>query len=167
MQSYLQREYSKRRNLRVVDLIDITSGWETEIRSFNLEWESDDQIIVEPLVIRIFPGKDVEGKAKKEFAFMKELRNLNYPVPTVYIVETDSSIIGHPFIVMERISGGTIDDRIQKENESLSYWLDVMCKLFVELHNTNWEFFVSEEIREELNDPYFIINRTLNDYSEC
>ena len=164
MQSYLQRKYPQRRNLRVSNLVDITSGWETEIRSFDLEWEESTAVIVNPLVIRIFPGNNVEGKAKKEFTFMKELHNLNYPVPIVYLLETDCSIIGHPFIIMERISGGTIEDRIDKENESLSYWLDVMCRLFVDLHNTKWESLVSEEMREKYNDSYFIINSILSDY---
>jgi len=166
LQSYLQREYPHRRNLRVSNLIDITSGWETEIRSFDLEWEESGEVVINPLVIRIFPGKGVDGKARKEFTFMKELRNLNYPVPTVYILETDTSIIGHPFIIMERISGGTIDDRTRQDNESLSYWLDVMCRLFVDLHKLKWESFVSEEIRERLDDPYFIINSTLSEYRD-
>jgi len=166
LQSYLQRKYPQRRNLRISNLVDITSGWETEIRSFDLEWEESNETIMDSLVIRIFPGKGVDGKARKEFTFMKELRNLNYPVPTVHILETDSSIIGHPFIIMERISGGTIDDRTCQETESLSYWLDVMCRLFVDLHNINWESFVSEEIREQLDDPYFIINATLSDYRD-
>lgn len=164
LQTYLQREYPQRQNLRVANLIDITSGWETEIRSFDLEWEENSEVIVNPLVIRIFPGKGVEGKARKEFTFMKELHNINYPVPIVYFLEIDSSIIGHPFIIMERISGGTIEDRIRKDNESLYYWLDVMCRLLVNLHNTQWESFVPEQMREEYNDPYFIIKRILSDY---
>ena len=169
LQAYLQREYPQRKNLRVTNLVDITSGWETEIRSFDLEWEESGKVIVDSLVIRIFPGNRVERKAKKEFTFMKELHNLNYPVPIVYLLETDRSIIGHPFIIMERISGGTIEDRIDKENESLSYWLDVMCRLFVDLHNTNWESLVSEEDREryrERDNDYFIINSILSDYRD-
>ncbi len=166
LQLYLQKQYPLRKNLRVLNLVDITSGWETEIRSFDLEWEESNGIIVDSLVIRIFPGKGVDDKARKEYTFMKKLRNVNYPVPTVHLLETDSSIIGHPFIIMERINGGTIDDRIRQENESLSYWLDVMCRLFVDLHNTKWESFVSDEIKGQLDDPFFIINATLSDYKD-
>ena len=164
---YLKKKYPQRKDLKILNLKNITSGWETEIRSFDLEWEESNEVILNPLVIRIFPGNRVEEKAKKEFTFMKELHNLNYPVPTVYLFETDYSIIGHPFIIMERISGGTIEDRIDMENESLPYWLDVMCRLFVDLHNTNWESLVSEEDREryrERDNDYFIINDILSDY---
>lgn len=164
--AYLKEKYPERKNLKILNLKNITSGWETEIYSFDLKWQSSESTIVKFLVVRIFPGKWVEEKAKKEYRFMKKLHNLKYPVPIVHLLETDESIIGHPFIIMDRIGGGTIDDQIKKNPDSLSYWLDVMCNLFVDLHNKSWIPFVSEKMRKEFHDPYFIIRKLFSDYRE-
>ncbi|MFW9843319.1 MAG: phosphotransferase family protein [Candidatus Thorarchaeota archaeon] len=163
LQSFLQTTYPERNGLKVSNLRDITSGWETEIRSFDLEWQSPESTIVKHLVIRIFPGKWVEEKATKEFRFMKELHKLDYPVPKVYILETDVSVIGYPFIIMDRINGGTIEDRIRQSENTRSHWLDVMCTLMVDLHNTKWDSLVSESMRIEIEDPYYIIYNLLSE----
>ena len=163
---YLTTTYPERRNLKILNLKNITSGWETEIESFDLEWISDSEKITQSLVVRIFPGNGASQKAQKEFRVMKKLQDIKYPVPTVHIVETDGSIIGNPFILMDRIEGGTVEDRIVHSSEKRAYWLDVMCELFVDLHNREWSLFVSESEIELFEDPYYIVNTTLSAYRE-
>jgi len=158
--------YPDRQDLEVRNLKNITSGWETEIESFDLEWKTDDGKVSQGLVVRIFPGKGAAGKAEKEFRFMKELQNLKYSVPTVYIVETDDSVIGNPFIIMDRIEGSTVEDRIGHSLELRAYWLDIMCKLFVKLHGIEWRSLVPETERKLFEEPYYIINKYLSTYRD-
>lgn len=163
---YLEATYPERKDMKILNLKNITSGWETEIESFDLEWTSNDGTVSKGLVVRIFPGKGAAQKAEKEFRYMKELQNLKYPVPTVYIIETDDSIIGNPFIIMDRIEGGTIEDRIGLSVEKRDHWLDVMCELFLDLHNLEWESLATESERKLFEDPHYIVKRTISMYRE-
>ena len=158
--------YPERKDMKILNLKNITSGWETEIESFDLEWTTDDRNVSQGLVVRIFPGKGAARKAENEFRIMKELQNLKYPVPTGYIVETNESIIGNPFILMDRIEGGTIEDRIGHSIEKRAYWLDVMCELAVDLHSLEWSSLVSESERKLFEDPHYIVRTTLSTYRE-
>ena len=54
---YLTELYPERKDLKILNLQNITSGWETEIESFDLEWSSDDGKISQALIARIYPGK--------------------------------------------------------------------------------------------------------------
>jgi aminoglycoside phosphotransferase (APT) family kinase protein len=166
LQAYLRKVHPDRQTLQVCNLKDITSGWETEIHSFNLVWGPPEKRQTFSLVVRVFPGNESESKAEKEYRFMKELKNLHYPVPAVHMLETDSSILGNPFIIMNRIDGGTIEDRVQQSEENRDYFLDIVCKLFVKLHRIPWESLASESIRQNVDDPYYLITTTLDNYRD-
>jgi aminoglycoside phosphotransferase (APT) family kinase protein len=123
LEEYYRNNYPHIDNPKILNLRNITSGWETEILSFDLE-ESNGE--VQKLVARIYPGSDAVVKAQKESSTMMKLREIGYPVPEVHIAETNSTKLGNPFIIMDRIDGGTLDDKI-RENEKK--WVRVFFDL--------------------------------------
>ncbi len=161
---YLTEVYPERKNLKILNLQNITSGWETEIESFDLEWTFDDGKVSQPLIARIYPGKGAAQKAEKEFRVMKQLQDIKYPVPTVYLIETDEKVIGNPFMIMDRLDGGTLDENMNQSDETRKIWGRVFCHLFVDLHRSDWKSMVTEDEQRNFEDPLYITKRNLSHY---
>ena len=162
--AYLKKTYPERQELQILNLKNITSGWETEIESFDLEWASDDGKVSEALIARIYPGKGATQKAEKEFRVMKQLQDIKYPVPTVYLIETDDKVIGNPFMIMNRLDGGTLDEIMNQSDETRKIWSKVFCQLFVDLHRSDWKSMVTEDEQRNFEDPFYITKRNLSHY---
>jgi aminoglycoside phosphotransferase (APT) family kinase protein len=89
-----------------------TNGMSSETVLFEAEWTESEGRATHPLVARIapdpdnvpvFPSYDLERQAKT-MAVVREVRP-DIPVPRVLWSEPDSSVLGAPFFVMERIDG--------------------------------------------------------------
>jgi aminoglycoside phosphotransferase (APT) family kinase protein len=146
---YYNRSYPNRVNQTVSEVEDITSGWETELYAFRVEFEEGGRLITEERVARLYTGKYAAGKAAKEFEVMSRLSEAGYPVPDVYNLDTEGAALGKPFVIMERIKGGTVEDALrdcgEAERERL---LGVLLELFVDLHNLDAKkVFPGNEIR--------------------
>ncbi|MFW9927107.1 MAG: phosphotransferase family protein [Candidatus Thorarchaeota archaeon] len=163
--SYLKNRFPERKSLRINDFKDITSGWETQIFSFDLEWNSEQSQMQDGLIIRVYaPG--ISEKAERESGVMNQLQEIGYPVPQVHLIETDESKLGNPFMIMDRINGGTLEDRLNMPNVDHPKWLKLFSKLFVDLHKLDWTYFVSKVEAKQFDDPFFIIKNTLTKYRE-
>jgi aminoglycoside phosphotransferase (APT) family kinase protein len=154
---YFKLRHPTDESLKITNFRNITSGWETEILSFDLE-ESNDQ--VQNLIARIYPGSDSVVKAQKEANTMKKIQEIGYPVPEIHVVETEATHLGNPFIIMDRIDGGTLDDKLQ-ENERR--WVPVFFDLFVRLHKLDWKKLALPDKIPLFEDPYYYIKTTLSD----
>jgi len=164
---YIRQCYSDRSNLQVANFRNITTGWETEILSLDLSWSSNGEVHNQALVARVFPGKDASAKVQAEFSNMKQLRNVGYPVPEVFLVESDVHHIGKPFILMERIDGSLLDDRLGVSEVEFQRWMDVFCRLFVDLHHLDWKAFTVYSEIQSLSDSRFLITSRLARYKEA
>jgi aminoglycoside phosphotransferase (APT) family kinase protein len=165
LSDYLRNRFAGRQSLMVSEFHDITSGWETHIYSFNLKWISGEGSEQEDLVARVYARGTCE-KAQQESTVMKQLLKIGYPVPRIHITETDESILGQPFIIMDRINGATLEDLISLPGADISKWVNVFSHLFVDLHNLDWTRFVSNPDGFPKDDPYFIIKSTLANYRD-
>ncbi|MBY8997107.1 MAG: phosphotransferase [Candidatus Thorarchaeota archaeon] len=161
--TYLQLHYWTRDDIQIHNLRNITTGWETEILSFNLEWAENGERELQRLVARIYPGKNAAIKAQREATTMKRLLELGYPVPVVQIVETEKSHLGQPFMIMDRIDGGTLDDKLH-ENEDK--WMKEFSILFVNLHRLDWKKMQGTTGYSPNDDPYYYIKTILSGYEK-
>jgi len=161
--TYLQLHYWNRNDLQIHNLQNITTGWETEILSFNLEWAENGKRELQKLVARIYPGKNADVKVRREATTMKRLLELGYPVPLVHIVESEKSQLGQPFMIMDRIDGGTLDDKIR---ENADKWMNEFSTLFVKLHQLDWKKMLDTLETYPIDDPYYYIRSTLSGYGK-
>ncbi|MFX1508237.1 MAG: phosphotransferase family protein [Promethearchaeota archaeon] len=139
---FYEMSFSEFQNIKITQLIDITSGWETNLLSFDLTYEIQGEQIKKELVARIYPATDSKTKSTKEFNVMKKLYDLNYPVPRMEIFESSGQIIGHPFVIMERINGPTMGEIIKNSSKRTKIKLmDRFIDLFAQLHSLNWNEF--------------------------
>jgi aminoglycoside phosphotransferase (APT) family kinase protein len=128
-------EWSK---FNIIDINEITFGWETELYTFKLNYTSEGTSFQDERVIRIFSGHNASKKAAKEYSIMKRLKNAQYPVPEVYNLETSGTVLGKPFLIMERIKGEMVIDKITGGKMDYQTGLNMIIELFVNLHNIDF-----------------------------
>jgi len=161
LREYFESNHPAFDSLNIHNVRNITSGWETEILSFDLE-ESGGKI--QKLVARIYPGSDAVPQAQKEASIMMKLQEIGYPVPKVHLIETVSSHLGSPFMIMDRIDGGTLDDKLIEDERK---WAPVFFKLFVDLHKLDWREMTTPDRVPLFDDEYFYIKTTLSEIEKA
>lgn len=112
---------------KVTGFRDITSGWETRLYAFELKLPNKPII---NLIARIYSAESGSKKAVHEFNTIKALLRVGYPVPEVYIYDAGFEQLGSPFIVMERIDGGTLYEAMQKNVDSGKRYWQLFSTLF-------------------------------------
>jgi aminoglycoside phosphotransferase (APT) family kinase protein len=153
----------------IVGVVDLTSGWETELYGYTLDYSEDGLPVSKRLVARLYPGRHAAGKAEKEFRVMGRLREAGYPVPGVHEVETDADVLGVPFLIMDRIEGHSMmDDFLGTPIEELGPHLEAFTKLFVDLHRVDPAQVFPESPRFEDTSSYLemALERTARDLDE-
>ena len=138
---YFNDTYPGMLNLEILDLKEISAGWETELFSFGLRYSEKGVTKKEKLVIRMYPGDIAERKLENEFFIYKNLSEQNYPVPKIHYMSANRQYVGKPFLIMDWISGGTLNDKMITNPEE---GLLLFSQLFVKLHNMDWKPFIKK-----------------------
>jgi len=145
MPKFLRERFPADKQARAENLVKVTSGWETDIYSFVLERWSDDGYHSDDLILRIYNGDYSKEKSTREFKVMCRLYETGFPVPKVYYLETDTSIFGKPFVIMEKIDGQSMGEILKVSSEAKRQDLiDLFCKMFVDLHRLDIRPFLLE-----------------------
>jgi len=158
LESYLQKKLINRTALAIARLEKITDGWESENYLLTVEYGFDPRRRAD-WVWRIYSGTMSQAKAAREFFSMKRLFEVGYPVPQVYLLETEHSPVDRPFIILEYIQGDVMWNLLGKVPADRQVQLiDQFCRLFVQLHHLDWRPF---DRNLPYDNPYFIIDRWL------
>ena len=166
---FYKEKHPRWERVTVRDTADMTSGWETELYGFALEYVEDGQLVSKRLVARLYSGKHAAGKAEKEFMVMGRLGEAGYPIPEVHEVETDVDALGVPFMIMDWIEGHSMmDDFLGTPTEELGPHLEGFAKLFVRLHQLNpAEVFPESPVFEDASSYlHMTLERAVRDLDE-
>lgn len=113
--AWWQRRDPRRANVAVTDFqIPKSSGMSSETVLFRLRWDQGTEAHSEELVARIiapggaiFPSHDFELEAQA----MDAVRTTTTaPAPEVVAIEHDDTVLGAPFLIMQRLHGKTLSD---------------------------------------------------------
>ncbi len=116
----------------------LARGWESEI--YLQEFENG-----EALVLRIYPAADAQVKSAREHHALELLHQAGYPVPEVFALELDASILDRPFVLMEYIPGEQMWPLIDREQEQVGQTLlGQFSRLLADLHQLDWRQFTPE-----------------------
>ena len=131
---YYNQNYPKRQNRTLSDVKEITAGWETKLYRYTVNYVLNEKKVSDQQVIRIF--SDHGGPtSEKEYQVMMKLGEQGYPVPEVFHNDSTGNVIGKPFIIMEYLSGNTLNHRIDNVSDSEREVLyRQMIELMVDLH---------------------------------
>jgi len=171
LEKYLRRYYPKYKHVNVSDLHSLAKGWETELFSFRFNYEKEEKKIEQQLILRMYPGTEQEEKTKWEYKVLTSLFNAGYPVPKAHILEFDEEILGKPFIIMDRILGEDLGELFLgaaevNDQEEILHIVNLLCKLFVELHNIEWQALPLGINAIGVLNPYYFIDRKILSYEK-
>lgn len=159
LQQYYRDHLETKHDVKISNLTNITSGWESDVYAFSLEHGQRSSRATEELVLRLYSGEGASGKSAHEFRSLKRLYEVGFPVPQVHVLETDPSPFGTPFIVMEKINGPTMWSKLESTDETTKAKLITQfCELFVRLHQLDWRPFVEETEQSKYQNPYAFVD---------
>ncbi|MHA2251605.1 MAG: phosphotransferase family protein [Candidatus Kariarchaeaceae archaeon] len=147
----------------VTNITKLSSGWETEVYSFDIEYKSQSATKMDNLILRTFPGENSLEKVRWEFEIITGLREQGFSVPNINELEIKNSPLGYPFIIMERIIGKTMKSAMKHaSNGDYAKLRSLFCKKFTEFHNLDWRKIVPNPSDFEITDKFEWIDSLLS-----
>jgi aminoglycoside phosphotransferase (APT) family kinase protein len=155
LRDYYEKKFPAWDGIDVTTFSRIGQGSENEVYSFRLGYEEAGEKTEEDLILRIYPGDGGDEKSNKEFSTMKYLHSVDYPVPQMKFRESDPSVLGKPFVVMEKVPGPLMGDIFfESSRQKRRKLLDLFCRMFVRLHRLDWRAFVQGAPLGRAQDPH-------------
>ncbi|MFC2027271.1 phosphotransferase [Chloroflexota bacterium] len=106
--NWLRKKMPNASNFAISDLERSGAGFTNESFLFDLSWDEGNEHKSAGMILRcegteypIYP----EPKVEMQFRILEQLGNTNVPVPRVYWFESDSSLFGTPFYLMNKFEG--------------------------------------------------------------
>jgi len=160
LEGYLSEKLGAR-NLSITAFSKNLEGWSMETFSLGLSYEKDGREVKRNIIIRKEPvaGLLEPYDVSIEYRVLTALKNTGIAIPETYWHESDPSIMGLPFYVMEKVEGivhffstSTMFDPnwklIPNEKERLSLAEEFVNNIAL-IHNVDW----SAKGLEFLGDP--------------
>jgi aminoglycoside phosphotransferase (APT) family kinase protein len=159
LEPYLKAKFSDKTDLSINRLDKLRDGWESD--NYFLGVEYGKPRTGADWVWRIYSGAGSQQKAARESNALKTLYTAGYPVPQVFLLETEHSPVNRPFIIMEYIPGEMMWHLLDRASVDQQVQLiDQFCQLFVQLHGLDWKQF---DARLPVDEPYFFIDNWLDE----
>lgn len=163
LQAYIRGAFPDRTAPDVVDLHEISAGWESDVYAFDLLTGSGEDRVRELLVLRIYPGADAYDKSALEFRALRDLYRVGYPVPRVLSLAQEASPFDQPFLIMARVPGhGMWRETFSGPEDEQQVYFELFMELFVRLHRLPWRHFVDEAAASSITEhPYLFVDHWL------
>lgn len=150
--------------LKIVRWRDITTGWESQIISFDLLYLQDGEPAQRELVLRRYYGQAGRVKAAHEYRALSLLARQAFPVPEVFFLEENPGEMELPFIILERIDGPLLWERMSQGNQaSLIEDIRLFTRLFVQCHRLDWRPFVEDPSKLENITAFHFVDQWIKD----
>ncbi|MEM3714712.1 MAG: phosphotransferase [Nitrososphaeria archaeon] len=118
-------------NIKIRNLKKI-HGSMSDIYEFSTIYRHHGKNITLELILKLYKEKRM---AEKEFKILKNLKNVGFPVPHVYMLNTEEMPLGAPFVIMEKINGRNIKDYIKHlSKEEIFELFKQMAEILATLH---------------------------------
>jgi aminoglycoside phosphotransferase (APT) family kinase protein len=144
---YLESKMPRARNLTLSDFVHSAGGWSHEIYLFYANWNADSRALRQGFCLRKDPGAGLLrelSSLQEQFRVIKALEPTAAPTPKAYWYEEDTSLLGGPFFVMEKVEGEVPNpwSRAGKHYYAEAAKRGKLPRSFVEalaaLHNLDW-----------------------------
>lgn len=94
----------------------------------------------ENLVIRMVPDTGVHQSydLARECEAIRKMHACRVPVPRIYCLEEDSAVLGHPFVIMEKIEGEKLLDTWMRQPEHRPQLVEDLYTVLAKIHSVDW-----------------------------
>lgn len=120
----------------------ITGGLDTYIYAFRLGGHVEG-LASQPLILRLYPSTNRGANALREAELLGFLAGAGYPVPRTLEASAQIDEFGLPYIVMERLPGSTILDRMKADPRRAPALINALAEAHARLHQLDpagWPF---------------------------
>lgn len=134
-------------DLRLTQFNQTAGGWSHEIYTFYAHWRENGREVTQGLCLRKDPGvgllRDLSS-LEEQYRVLQALGPTPVPVPRVYWYEPEPTVLGGPFLVMEKVEGEVPNpwSRAGKQYYAEAAQRGRLPRSFVEalatLHNLDW-----------------------------
>jgi aminoglycoside phosphotransferase (APT) family kinase protein len=154
-----------RQDVRVRGVSSPTSGVESDVYFFRMEYGPPHQRLSEDLAIRVYTRVDAYNKCLHEFRGMRQLHEFGYPVPSVLAVERDQSPLDRPFVIMERVLGQDMWPVLNgSSSQRRAEVLIQFSRLLVQLHSLPYQPFADQYTPYRETDRKMVLDRWLEPF---
>jgi aminoglycoside phosphotransferase (APT) family kinase protein len=112
----------------------LLGGWETYTYGLEFEPEPALPLLRGPLVLRIYATDNGTPRARHEFAVQSFVHGHGFPAPRPLLLVQDDEPFGGPFLLMERLSGGSLLETLRQRPWRLWDLPGRMADLHARLH---------------------------------
>lgn len=156
LRRYLARHYP---DATFSDFSFLTRGWECDIYAFRMTFAAGHP---HDFVLRFYSGSGGSEKASLEGSGIPLLHRAGYPVPQVLLAESDESILGRAFIIMDRLDGQNLRAVLRTvAREEQDRLIRQFSGLMAQLHNLDWRPFTTHSAHFGA-DPTAVLNQVIN-----
>jgi len=143
----LQRRLTGATDLTLENFVQTAVGWSHETYVFDARWREHGRMVSRGFCLRKDPGVGLLrelSSLEEQFRVLKALEPTPAPAPRPYWYEPDASILGGPFLVMEKIEGEVPNpwSKAGKRAYAEAAARGTLPRSFVEalatLHNLDW-----------------------------
>lgn len=118
-------------NIRIHKFSKIHGGLNDTYR-FRLSFQYGKRNPMLNLILKFYTEEKI---AKREYLTLRALERVNFPVPQVYVLETDEQILGSSFIIMEEVKGKNMHNYLKYLNkEETLNLIERFAEALVNLH---------------------------------
>jgi aminoglycoside phosphotransferase (APT) family kinase protein len=144
---YLKNKLPAAQNLALSEFVQTAGGWSHETYTFYADWHEEGRKERKGFCLRKDPGVGLLrelSSLKEQFLVLEALEKTAAPTPKVYWYEEDPSLLGGPFLVMEKVEGEVPNpwSRAGKQFYAEAAARGKLPRSFVEalasLHNLDW-----------------------------
>ncbi len=137
----------------------LTSGWESDVYTFRLHRSGEPP---KSFVLRVLTGDGAVEKLSREANGLRLLTIERYPVPTVLLSEADSTILGSPFAIVDRLEGRSLWPVLtEAAAPRVDNLLDRYAALIAQLHRLDWRP-ITGNAAAYASDPAVILDGMLS-----
>lgn len=110
LETYLHSTLSRRADLCIEGFHRINQGNSNTMVGLTLRWREGCSILSREYILKMPPEKSIMEPYNpvREYGLMRDLRGTAVTVPDLLLLEEDESILGRPFLIMEKVEGDTL-----------------------------------------------------------
>jgi aminoglycoside phosphotransferase (APT) family kinase protein len=135
----------------LVDIKELSFGLNNAVYDMTVEFKSHGELLDRNYILRVYPDNDNVLKARKEAKRLTEIQHLRIPTPKLYFYEDKVEPLGYRFLILEKVPGELITDRISSFNEGqIKDFLGNLAYMLGNLHS----------LRSKRYDSYYLDDKT-------
>jgi aminoglycoside phosphotransferase (APT) family kinase protein len=92
----------------------------------------------------------------RECEAVKKMHAAGVPVPKIYWLEEDSKVLGHPFLLMEKIEGDRLLDVWIRQPEYRPELMADLISTLARIHNVNWQAHALSFLGKPENNLFYV-----------